>query len=439
MLVDNGVITEVELDKLIASYGFVEEANGNSKFLSKTIQLVRKLSNCSYAYVSLLDSKNQQILSSSGIDVSPIPREKSLCQFTLENGRPTIFQNIRKHELMQGLLASEGPYNFYAGFPIINSENIPIGALCILDESNKELNEDIFQVLELLAGEIANRLDTNRNLIKMIKNINTNFKPAACSDINCLRGELLHLQNEVVESKKKLEMQSEELHASNQNLTSFAHRVAHDLKAPLRSINLFTSLIQKNLNQLDNDYKDEHFTFINTSVIEMDRTINNLLSIAKLKTENIQQELFSLSTIIDHLELLFNNDLIENKVKLVKPDQDIKIYGYPSLVRQLLQNLISNGIKYRDESKLSFVKISIEQKSDLIKISVSDNGIGIANENLSKIFKPFKRLKKNQDVEGLGIGLDTCKMILEDMESALNVESLIGQGTSFSFEIANHE
>ena len=73
-------------------------------------------------------------------------------------------------------------------------------------------------------------------LVRMIKGINRNFRPAACSDINCLQGELAHLQSEVVDQKKNLEIRTEELKSSNRKFESFAHVVAHDIKAPLRSI-----------------------------------------------------------------------------------------------------------------------------------------------------------------------------------------------------------
>jgi len=437
MLVANKFISDLDLDNLIASYGFVEEATNNDKFLSKSIELVKKLTDCSHCYISLLDSKIQRTLSSSGIETSPIPREETLCQFTLQNGRPTIFKNIRTHALTCHLDLSQGKHCFYAGFPLINSENIPIGALCVMDEDEKDIDENVIQVLELLADEIANRLDTNRNLIKMIKNINTNFKPADCSNFNCLHGELAHLQKEVVESKNLLERQSQELHISNKNLASFAHRVAHDLKAPLRSINSFTTLIKRNLDKDGTSYKEEHFNFVNQSILELNRTIDNLLRIAKLKADSIKPTAFSISQITDRIAILFSNDFNEKDVKFIKPIQDVKIIGYPTLVKQLFQNLVSNSIKYRDKSKgESYVKISIVPSASAVTIAIEDNGVGISEEELVNIFKPFNRVTDDEQVTGLGIGLDTCKMIVEDMGSSLIVESTVGVGTTFSFDLA---
>lgn len=437
MLVANTSISNLDLDNLIASYGFVEEATNNDKFLLKSMELVMKLTDCSNCYISLLDSKTQRTLSSSGIETSLFPREKTLCQFTLENDGPTIFKNIKTHEQTCHLSLSQGKYSFYAGFPLINSESIPIGALCIMDEDEKEIDDNVSQVLELLADEIANRLDTNRNLIKMIKTINTNFKPADCSNFNCLHGELAHLQKEVVDSKNLLERQSQELHISNKNLTSFAHRVAHDLKAPLRSINSFTTLIKRNLDKEAVSYKEEHFNFVNQSILELNRTIDNLLRIAKLKADSIKPVAFSISQITDRMAILFSNDLRDKEVEFIKPIQDVKILGYPTLVGQLFQNLVSNSIKYRDKSKANaYVKISIVPYVSFVSVSINDNGIGISKEDLANIFKPFNRVVDDEQVKGLGIGLDTCKMIVEDMGATLNVESNVDVGTTFSFDLA---
>lgn len=428
-------LSDTDLDSLIASYGLPEEIHNNNQFLSKTIQLAMQLTDTSYCYISLLGSKNQRILSSTGMKEVPIPRDKTLCQFTLDSRRPTIIQNLKGNEMTHELPVSMGSYNFYAGFPLINAENIPIGALCAMDKDNKEIDESAMKVLQLLADDIVNRLDTNRNLIQLIKNINENFEPADCSNYHCLHGELMHLQAEVVKANQLLDDQRKELQRSNKNLTNFAHRVAHDLKAPLRSINSFSTIIKKNLDDAETVYKAEHFEYINNSVLELNRTIDNLLNISKLKAESIQQEKYSISEILDKLEIIFSQDLKENEVEFIKPNTDVQIFGYPTLQFQLLQNLISNGIKYRDKSKSSFVKVGIETHPKFAKISVVDNGIGIAKEDLNDIFKPFKRVTTPEDVKGLGIGLDTCKMIVDDIGANLKVESTPGEGTSFSFDI----
>lgn len=77
----------------------------------------------------------------------------------------------------------------------------------------------------------------------------------------------------------------------------------------------------------------------------------------------------------------------------------------------------------------------IETFSDSAKISVSDNGLGISEEDKLNIFKPFNRVTGNTGVEGLGIGLDTCKMIVEDLWSKLSVESILSEGTTFRFVV----
>lgn len=427
-------ITSIELDELIASYGIIEELSQNKSYLEESIQLAMEVTDSPAAYISILNSKNQHIITSEGMTELPNRKNQAICQITVSDDNPTIIADVSKDFRINHLKVAQQEHKFYAGFPLINSEGIAIGALCVADTKSKIIDDKKIKILKMIAKGIVSKFDNRRNLIRLIKDINKSFKPAACADLNCLTGELAHLQQEVLESSEELKTQQEELKTVNSNLSQFAHRIAHDLKAPLRSINGFTQLIKKQIDAQGMAYNESQFDIVRSSTRELQRMIDNVLSIAEMKSDVVREKV-SISEILDRVENFLAQTIISQNVKFVKPEVDVQVMGYKDLLHQIFQNIISNAIKYRDIYKEALVEVSFELLESSVKVKISDNGIGISKDNLEKIFKPFKRVMNDEEISGLGIGLDTCNVIVRDMGSELKVDSKLGEGTTFSFEI----
>jgi light-regulated signal transduction histidine kinase (bacteriophytochrome) len=114
-----------------------------------------------------------------------------------------------------------------------------------------------------------------------------------------------------------------------------------------------------------------------------------------------------------------------------------KVHADPVQIRQLLQNLIANGVKYRNEEVKPRITIKAEEVSDnKVRIEVQDNGIGIAPEHHDEIFKMFKRLHSHRQYEGCGIGLNICRKIVDRHAGRIGVESEPGAGSMFWFTIS---
>lgn len=427
-------LPSLELDELVASYGIIEEVSQNKEYLEESIQLAMEVVDAPAVYVSILDSKNQHIITAEGLSDFPGDRNQSICQHTVTQKKVTVVSDTRTDARTCGLEGGQGEYSFYAGFPLINSENVAIGSLCVLDSRPRKLDTKQIKVLGMIAKSIVSKFDARRDMIKLIKGINKSFKPAACADLACLTGELAHLQNEVLDTSEELKSQKEELKIVNKNLSQFAHRIAHDLKAPLRSINGFTQLIKMQIDKQGLVYDPSQFEVVKSSTTELYRMIDNVLSIAEMKA-NITREKVSISSIVDKVELFLTESISTNNVTLLKPDVDVLVMGYKDLLHQLFQNIISNAIKYRSKDRDSRVDVSFELQDSSVQVNISDNGIGISEENLKSIYKPFMRVDTEDEVAGLGIGLDTCNLIVQDMGSDLRVESKLDVGTTFSFEI----
>ena len=153
-------LSSKERDTLVASYGIIEELNQNKDYLKESIDLAMEVSGSPVCYLSMLDSENQYIISSQGMKEFPLLKKESICQFTIQNRALTIIDDISCNENTCDLEVSRGVNTYYAGFPLINIDNIAIGSLCIMDSKERSLNPKQIKILELVAKSIVEKFDT---------------------------------------------------------------------------------------------------------------------------------------------------------------------------------------------------------------------------------------------------------------------------------------
>lgn len=246
-----------------------------------------------------------------------------------------------------------------------------------------------------------------------------------------------------VKAEQKVLQKNEELKRSNAELESFNRVASHDLQEPLRKIQMFISRISdKELDQLSDKGK-VYFDKINSSANRMQTLIKYLLAysrINKTKKDFVPVSLNeTLEKVLDDLE----ERIKESKVQ-ISVDELPTVKAVPFQMEQLLNNLISNAIKYRNTSetpkiviscrKLSRAKISDtfnKKRKNYYRLSVMDNGIGFAQENAKQIFGLFERLHQRDEYSGTGIGLAICKKIAENHSGHIAAESEKGKGSTF--------
>ena len=223
------------------------------------------------------------------------------------------------------------------------------------------------------------------------------------------------------------------LKQKNIELEQFAFIASHDLQEPLRSI---TGLI----NLLNHDYGDKfdgngqkYLEFITQGASRMSSLIKDLLSYSRLGKENLLATI-DCNEILEQVKVDLSVNLIESGSTLICDNLPV-IKGFEISVRQLFQNLITNAIKFRNEGVTPQITIGFEEITDYWKFSVSDNGIGIEEENKTKIFNIFQRLHSKDQYEGSGIGLANCKKIVELHGGEIWVESEYGNGSTFYFTL----
>ena len=273
------------------------------------------------------------------------------------------------------------------------------------------------------------RLEKNEVQQKMIESFQQN--EVLMKEKHKLLEENTHSQIEMMQSQ--LSEYAQKLVKSNQELTDFAHIASHDLRAPLRNIGSFTQLLQKRMSSQLDERSKEYFNFITTNVRQSTQLIEDLLNYSKID-KNIGE---AAKIVLDDVLFLVKNNLqsfiIEKKAQIIVKDLPI-LRGHSSLIVQLFQNLINNGLKY-NESKQPLVTISSEWQGKELVFKVADNGIGIASQYKNQVFGMFRRLHSSSQYEGSGIGLAFCQRIVSTYNGRIWLDSEEDKGTTFYFTL----
>ncbi len=245
---------------------------------------------------------------------------------------------------------------------------------------------------------------------------------------------LLEKKNQEIELRnREIELQNEKLATSNRDLEQFAYIASHDLKEPLRTIGGFTTLLQRRFQKQNDQDVQEYMGFIVHAVNQMHRLLSDLLNYSRIGRQSEGYETTDLDDILKQVRHMFRQNIDENNA-LIHPVSLPTIEAKRTQMLQLFQNLIGNALKFRREEPPQ-IWITYQETTDGHLFHIRDNGIGMEQQYLEKIFIAFQRLHHRQKYEGTGIGLATCKKILEDHGGYIRAESEVGKGSTFIFMI----
>lgn len=242
----------------------------------------------------------------------------------------------------------------------------------------------------------------------------------------------------IKENNQKLKEQNEELRRyihSNNELEKFAHRTSHDLKAPLGTIMGFTDLL-KNSQQEFTKRDMKFIEMIQNGATQMQDLIDGILEYSRANGIEVNYQEVDLNALLSKVKLMLYDSLLKVDGQLEFQNLPSKIYADQTKLSQLFLNLLSNALKFSRKDVQAKIVISSVENDDSTQISIADNGIGIKEENLSKIFDVFTRINSNKDYLGSGIGLSTCKEIVNQHGGEIWAESQFGSGTTFHFTLA---
>jgi signal transduction histidine kinase len=309
----------------------------------------------------------------------------------------------------------------------------------------------LLYVLQVIVLKPLNQLTFNLNELDKNENISTKLYTERNDEIGSLARSfdslMEHLKQRMRELAEKqfmtnclnieLTKASEKLQETNTELKNFVYVASHDLREPLRKITVFAEMLKNSLKDKIDHSEAENLHYMVDGAERMKRMIDGLLVYSRVSSQPHPFQKVDLNEIISQIRKFELAVLIEEKdVEIEIPTLLPVIVGDSSQVIQLMQNLIANGIKYQKKGNKPIIKITSKPAADgMVQIEVTDNGIGIKPEYHSSVFGMFKRLH-GKEYEGTGIGLATCKKIIERHNGKIGLESQPGHGSTFWFTIA---
>jgi len=351
------------------------------------------------ALVSLIDEKRQWFKSAHGFSVSETPRELAFCAHTIVNQNEIMVVNDARRDArfaQNPLVTGDPSVIFYAGVPLVTDDGYAVGSLCVIDHEPKQLTDRQLRAMRTLAKQVLTQMELRRKIATLQK-------------------------------------ANEGLLEANTFIQKFATTAAHDIKNPLSSILLTSQALQMRLKAGDDRTK---------SLVDL--TISSSRKLMTLVDEMLQYSTAP-ATLITNQQSIELNKLLKNVVELIDIPQSITV-NFPRTnhllicsgvaLEQIFINLITNAVRYNDKAE-GVIDIRFSDQGDAYQFKVTDNGMGIAEKNLVKIFEKDVILNviDRFNKKGTGLGLYTVKSLVEKLQGNIQATSRIGEGTTFMFSI----
>ncbi|MBQ4822521.1 GAF domain-containing sensor histidine kinase [Aquimarina sp. MMG016] len=350
--------------------------------------------------ITLLDKDRNFLKSHHGIPFNESPREISFCGHAINSEDPiTIIEDSREDERFHGNpLVTEHQAIFYAGAPLVDSDGYKLGTLCVYDTKPRKLTPEQKKALLAMSKQVVNLFEQRYQNLKLIK----------------LR---------------------DRLEKRNEDLKKFASIVSHDLKSPLANIILLTELLEDDNKDILNEVSLQYLEYLKTSSYSLKDYIDGILRF--YKSDDLiysKQEEIHIDNLIEELKKITDS---EHKVTFSIESNVKKFVANKAALMQVLINLITNGIKYNSKLK-AIIDIKIIENEDTYEFAVKDNGNGIPEGDLDKIFDLFSvvGVEDNSGNIGTGIGLATVRKIVKNLGGKISVFSIEGKGSIFTFSMA---
>jgi two-component system sensor histidine kinase/response regulator len=312
-------------------------------------------------------------------------------------------------------------------------------ALILLDVNMPEM--DGFELAELLRGnEATDKIPIifltaiykeDKNVFKGYESgaVDYLFKPV---DTDILLSKV-KVFLELNLKKKELEAFQVKLERSNENLKEFAQVVSHDLKNPLNVVMGLSEMVIKKHSEGMNEKGKECMHHIVNAAERMTRLITDILVYSQVGAQSANYTLVNLNTIVEDVLNDLSSQVHQSQGRVELVNELMTIEADQTLMYQVFQNLIGNALKYHLTGRPPIVKIRMQQieASDTVQMDIEDNGLGMKQEEIEHIFDPFRRLDSAKGFAGTGLGLATVKKIMDQHHGTIEVNSVLGEGSTF--------
>ena len=249
----------------------------------------------------------------------------------------------------------------------------------------------------------------------------------------------MHLEERVRERTKELELAKDEAETANNAKSEFLSRMSHELRTPMNAIMGFGQLMEMDVEGTLTEIHRSNLKEITTAGEHLLQLINDVLDLARVETGKLELDMQDISIInkVNETFALMTPLAVQSEIALINDlteQSDITVRADNVRFKQVLINLISNAVKYNKQG--GEVHVSCESCGDnVVRVTVTDTGLGIATKDIDKLFEPFERIDHFSQAEGAGIGLSVTKSLVEAMGGSIGVKSTPGEGSEFWVEL----
>jgi signal transduction histidine kinase len=371
--------------------------------LLAVVELAARICDVPMATINLITDLEQHQVAAYGFDAAVCRREDSMCAAILDSDTPVVVTDasldprFRDNPFVTGAI---GSVRFYASHKLVTPDGVPIGTLCVFDERPRSMAESQIQALGTLAERVVDVL------------------------------ELSLRTRQLAESLAAVETMRDELVASNDRLASFAGQVSHDLKSPLTAVTMSLGMIRE---QLDQGGEQPDVLWL------VERAIGGSTRMAALIDDVLQFAQIGGRLGADDVDL---DEVVSEAVADLGPSLTGVTMSIGSLpvvcgdrvqLRAVVQNLIGNAAKFRSPDRQPAVQVSARRRATGWRVEVTDNGRGVPVEDRERVFEPLARV--DESVPGSGIGLATCRRVVEAHGGRIGLDEAVGGGTVAWFEL----
>jgi PAS domain S-box-containing protein len=282
----------------------------------------------------------------------------------------------------------------------------------------------------LTASLVRDRQGAPQYVIGMVEDITERKKGEA--EIAQL---LSRVRQDAAELERRVAERTVQLQEINEELDTFAYSISHDLRAPLRAVQSFAEILMEHSEQEVDPDRGEFLGRILSAAHGMDQLIQDLLSYSRLSRQDIMLQTVNLAQVVrevtEQLELTGGGGDYHLEICGELPP----VTGNHAVLVQVLLNLFSNAIKYVAEGVTPELRLRAERREALVRVSLQDNGIGIAPQHRERIFKVFERLHGSESYPGTGVGLAIARKAVTRLGGRIGVDSEPGKGSTFWVEL----
>lgn len=353
--------------------------------LQGLVELAAGVCGVSTAVINLIDDRQQHQVAAVGFHPEVCSREDSMCEKVFRAARHVVVPDAREdvrfasNPFVTGVVAK---VRFYASSPLVTPSGVPIGTLCVFDEDVRDLDDEGLRALDLLARQVVDVLELRRT--------------------------------------------TNELRRSNEQLTQFAGQVSHDLRNPLAALVGFLEVAADSPGVSEVPGAASALARAESSAARMTAMIGDLLAFARVgggarsAQVDLQQEA---RAVLEDLSADVGARGAEVELGSLPT-----VTGDGTLLRALLQNLVANAVKFSAAAgRRPEVRLDSQAVAGGWRVTVDDNGPGVAPEDRERVFELLARGDDQQAVEGLGIGLSTCRRIVQSHGGRIGItESELG-------------